>query len=68
METAVLRKPSTWQPKELVDVGNDCQCGITIDDGCFVVLGKNWQGSWRPITHFPSSVARRLGELAARDN
>jgi hypothetical protein len=41
MDTIVCEETSTWQPKELVDVGHGCQCGITTDDGCYVVLSQN---------------------------
>lgn len=28
---------ASWHPQWLVDTGYDCQCGITIDDHCYVV-------------------------------
>ena len=27
-----------WEPTWLVDCGNDCKVGITMDDGCYLVL------------------------------
>lgn len=54
-----------WQPQEIVDIGNGCQCGITTDDHCYIVLTKNIVGSWTPSRWIPPKVAKRLGELAA---
>jgi len=65
MESVVCEKPVMWQPKELVDVGHGCQCGITIDDGCYMVLIQNWDGLWKPTSWIPKEVAQRLGELAS---
>lgn len=53
-----------WEPQWLVDIGHDCQCGITIDDHCFVVLCQDWDGNWIPSKHIPNAVAKFLGELA----
>jgi len=60
-----IQVKSSWQPKELIDIGSGCQCGITTDDGCFVVLAKNWEGEWKPASWIPPQVAQRLGELAS---
>lgn len=54
----------TWHPQWTVDVGQGCEVGITIDDGCFVVLCANEVGQWRPATHIPAAAARLLGALA----
>ena len=58
-DAAVSRVP-IWT----VDVGHGCEVGITLDDGCFVVLTRNWVDQWMPSTHIPKPVALRLGELA----
>ena len=58
----------TWQPKWLVDIGNQCQAGIDIDDHCFVVLTRNIVGSWTPSEWIPPKVAIRLGELAQSES
>jgi len=53
-----------WQPDELVDVGDDCQCGITTDDHCYVVMLPKDNGSWEPTPWIPKRIAERLGQLA----
>ena len=53
-----------WQPEWIVDIGHGCEVGITIDDGCFVVLCKDWWGNWRPSPHIPHQVVHFLDELA----
>lgn len=59
----------SWQPQWLVDIGQDCQCGIKIDDHCFVVLTQNYlSGSWAPTEWIPPQVAKRLGELAQSES
>lgn len=57
-----------WQPQWLVDIGHGCQCGITIDDHCFVVLVQNCVGGWIPTEWIPPKVAYRLGELAQSES
>jgi hypothetical protein len=46
----------------MVDVGDGTSLGITIDDGCLVVLYPHGD-QWRPGTHIPKQVARRIAEL-----
>lgn len=37
-EQSIADAKPNWKPKWLVDIGHECQCGITIDDHCYVVL------------------------------
>ncbi len=48
---------SPWQPRWRVDVGHGCEVGVTVDDGCFVVLYPDEMGQWRPGTHIPVAAA-----------
>jgi len=57
---------SNWRPQWLVDIGHDCQCGITVDDHCFVVLTADVKGQWHSVKHIPHAVAQRIGQLAKR--
>ena len=66
--TNISDEKCTWQPRWLVDIGNQCQVGIDIDDHCFVVLTKNVVGSWTPSEWIPPEVAIRLGELAQSES
>lgn len=66
METIVNDIPVLWPPKELVGVGNGCQCAITTDDGCFIVLAKNWDGKWKPIAWSPNEVAKSYKSVEGR--
>ena len=68
MKSIVCERTIAWQPKELVDVGSGCQCGITTDDGCYMVLIQSWNGLWKPTSWIPLQVAKRLGELANHYN
>lgn len=52
-----------WEPRWIVDIGQGSECGLTIDDGCFVVLYRH-QGNWRPGNHIPKQVAAKIAELA----
>lgn len=56
--------PSSFAPDWIVDLGERCVLGITVDDGCFVVLTHDEWGYWIPTQHIPPRVAVRLGELA----
>jgi hypothetical protein len=58
------QSPIAWQPKEIVDLGNDCKVGIVTDDGCYLVLLPSSNGFWKPTSWIPARVAIRLGELA----
>jgi len=64
-ETADPGLMSPWQPRWRVDVGHGCEVGITIDDGCFVVLYQNESEQWRPGSHIPLAAARLIGTLDA---
>ncbi len=55
---------SNWRPDWLVDIGHDCQCGITFDDHCYVALSQGWDDKWKPTKHIPPIVAKFLCELA----
>ena len=54
---------NTWLPKWIIDVGHGCKAGLTIDDGCFVMLLPNKMDQWRPTHHIPKDVARKIAEL-----
>lgn len=56
---------SSWEPQWQVDVGDDCRVGITIDDGCFVVLYPQAGGGWKPGQHIPRQAAEKISELLA---
>lgn len=56
---------SPWQPRWQVNVGHDCYIGITVDDGCFVVLYPTESGQWRPGAWIPPAAAKLLGTLDA---
>ena len=55
-----------WEPTWKVDVGNDCEVGVVMDDGCFLVLVPNENGQWLPTKWIPVAAARFIGDLAAR--
>jgi hypothetical protein len=67
-EQHITEAKSNWQPRWLVDIGHGCQCGITIDDHCYVTLSKNWDDKWIPTSHIPIKVAEFLGELVNESN
>ena len=46
VELNIAQVRSNWQPDCLVDLGHGCQCGITTDDHCFVVLVES--NGWTP--------------------
>jgi len=55
---------AAWKPRWVVDVGHGTQLGLTIDDGCFVVLyPKSGGETWKPGTHIPRAVAERISQL-----
>lgn len=51
-----------WKPQWEVKDGDD-KVGITVDDGCFVVLFPTEDGRWRPGTHIPKPVAESITHL-----
>ena len=55
---------SLWQPRWRVDVGHDCEVGVTVDDGCFVVLVQNESSEWHPTAHIPVAAARLIGTVS----
>ena len=63
-QTIAGTKPN-WQPEWLVEDKHGCQCGITVDDHCYVVLCQDWGGNWNPSNHIPPHVAVYLGRLSA---
>jgi RecB family endonuclease NucS len=65
MATMECEKTITWEPKELVDLGNGLRMGIASDDGYYIVLSQSREGSWKPSNWIPPRVAKRLGELAS---
>jgi hypothetical protein len=56
--------PDLWQPRWLVDVGQEIMAAIAMDDGCYVVLTQAPTGQWKPMTHIPVEAAKMLGRLA----
>jgi hypothetical protein len=56
--------PGTWQPKEIIDLGDGCKMGITAHDGSYTVFLLDANGSWEPTNWIPARAAKRLGELA----
>ena len=54
------------EPQWKVDVGQGCEVGVAIDDGCYLVLLPSEVGQWRPTTYIPRAVALFLGQLASR--
>lgn len=59
-----IQNKCLWQPDEIIDLGQDCKCGITTDDGCYMVLLPNQTGFWKPTNWIPLKAAIRIGELA----
>ena len=57
--------PVRWRPRWLVDVGQGEKLGLTIDDGCFVVLYPTPDNFWRSGTHIPPQVAERIAQLVS---
>lgn len=53
----------SWQPRWQVDCGDDCRVGITVDDGCFVVLYPQRGGGWKPGKHIPRQAAEKISQL-----
>jgi hypothetical protein len=64
MYSTECEKPVTWQPKEIIDLGDGCKIGITTNDGYYTVLLPGYNGSWKPTNWIPARAAKRLGELA----
>ena len=52
-----------YKPKWKVDVGSGCELGISIDDGCFLVLYLKENSHWKPGKLIPPAVAIKLGNL-----
>ena len=57
------------EPRWIIPVGAGCSLGVTIDDGCYVVLFPKLtdtldSNKWKPGAWIPSDVARFLGILA----
>jgi hypothetical protein len=67
-ETGQIEVRHNWQPQWLVDIGHGCQCGIMVDDHCYIVLCQDWEGNWTPSKHIPINVAKFLGKIANEDN
>ena len=56
---------SPWQPQWTVDIGHGCEVGVTVDDGCFLILCPDETGQWWPGQWIPPAVARLIGSLSA---
>ena len=54
---------SVWHPQWIVTTPNGSDVGITLDDGCFVVLCSWPKGEWHPTTHIPPVAAEKIGSL-----
>ena len=52
-----------WQPEYIIDLGMGCKIGVTVDDGCFVVLYPTGVDQWQPGTHIPKEVAKFIGQM-----
>lgn len=52
-----------WRPRWTVDVGHSDKLGLTIDDGCFIVLYPREPNEWAPGTHVPRAAIERMAEL-----
>ena len=65
MYSIEYEKPGTWQPTEIIDLGDGCKIGITTQNGCYTVFLLDDNGSWEPTNWIPARAAKRLGELAA---
>ena len=65
MYNAVYEEEGVWQPKEIIDLGDGRRIGITSDDGYYVVLLPDNNGSWKPTNWIPARAAKRIGELAS---
>jgi len=68
-ESSTARRPDLakggapdWHPDWTVNVGHGDILGITVDNGCFVVLYPH-EGRWRPGTHIPRAAAERIALL-----
>jgi hypothetical protein len=48
-----------WQPRWIL---NDQAVGMTVDDGCFVVLVGDGEGYWHPTTHVPLDAAGAISD------
>ena len=60
-----LGDESNWQPRWVVRLPSGSEVGITLDDGCYVVLTFHVDiGAWKPAYHIPKNVAVELGSLA----
>ena len=55
---------SRWQPKWILD---DPTLGVTMDDGCFVVLVRNHVREWNPTKHIPLTALASLMEVLSPD-
>lgn len=62
MEPATAAAASALEPKWTVDVGSGCEVGLTIDDGCFVVLYPQG-GGWKPGSYIPKAAAKKIAAL-----
>lgn len=51
-----------WEPEWIVRTGSECQMGIAIDDGCFIVLRQD-EGEWKLASWIPSLVAAEIVDL-----
>ncbi|MDE2462125.1 MAG: hypothetical protein KGO02_00205 [Alphaproteobacteria bacterium] len=56
---------SDWRPKWLIEIDGDTSLGLTIDDGCFIVLYPKGDDTWRPGTHIPKRVAESIAQHIA---
>ena len=45
--------PGEYTPMWTMDIGEGCSVGVTIDDGCLMVLTRDEWGYWNATTHIP---------------
>lgn len=56
-------KVIAWKPQWLIDIEHDDVVGLTMRDGCFVVLVRKPDATWEPTTHIPRQAAERIAQL-----
>ena len=51
-----------WHPQWIINIGHNNDLGLTIDDGCLVVLYP-CEAGWKPGTHIPKAAIDKIVEL-----
>jgi len=68
----LVRKPDddsvkNWMPQCLVEIEGKMM-GVTMDDGCYLVLVREFGGGWKPIKWIPREAAIFIGTLAGGES